>query len=554
MKMQRILALALICLLLLAITACQTAAPTSSPSAAPTSAATNAASPAATPAASQEPAAPETPSFEGVELTYWMELNATTAQVVQEMGQTEYAKQLQERTGITIKYQHPAAGQAKEAFNILIASGDYPDIIEYTWAANYPGGPAAAINNNVILALNDVFEQNSPNMKQFLSENPDINKMLRTDEGQYYVYPFLRGTSMQDNPLLFSEGFVIRTDYLEAVGKEIPRTPEEWYDVLTAFKTELNVPIPITVRGLDHLSRVLQPGFDCWHDFYVEDGTVKHGLLDAENRRAFLTEAARWYAEELLDSDYLVVDRNTQASKILNSESAVTWAPGGSGIGQWIPAFEEIDANAGFSSAPPMTPDKSRNSKFSQMNALLDGSGAAITTSCKNVEAAAHLLDYSYGEDGHLLSNFGLEGESYDMVNGEPIFTDLILNNPDGKSITAMMSVYIRAHLSGPFVQDARELMQYYQLDEQREAMTYWTMTDMGLYKMPPVTPVTEESEEIAQIINNVKTYTEEMEAKFIAGITPLSEFDAYIQQLKTFKLERAIDIYQAAYDRYISR
>jgi putative aldouronate transport system substrate-binding protein len=552
MKTQRILALALTCLLLLAITACQAAAPTASPSASPAGASTpDAGATAPAGQATEEPAAP---SFEGVELTYWMELNATTAQVVQEMGQTEYAKQLQERTGISIKYQHPAAGQARDAFNILIASGDYPDIIEYTWAANYPGGPAAAINNNVILPLNDVFEQNSPNMNQFLGENPEIDKMLRTDEGQYYVYPFLRGTSMQDNPLLISEGFVIRTDYLEAIGKELPETPQEWYDVLTAFKTELNVPIPVTVRGLDHLNRMLQPGFDAWHDFYVEDGVVKHGLLDAENRKAFITEAAKWYAEGLLDSDYLVVDRNTQASKILNSESAVTWAPGGSGIGQWIPAFKEIDPNAGFSSAPPMTPERGRNAKFSQMNAILDGSGAAITTSCKNVEAAAHLLDYNYGQEGLLLANFGIEGVSYEMVDGEPIFTDLVLNNPDGKSITDVMSVYIRAHLSGPFVQDARELMQYYQLDEQRDAMTYWTQTDMGLYKMPPVTPVTEESEEIAQIINNVKTYNEEMEAKFIAGLTPLSEFDAYIEQLKTFKLERAIEIYQEAYDRYMSR
>ena len=549
MKNSRFLVIVIALAMLISAVACGT--PTTPPSSAPAS---SSAAPSSV-AQGNAPAEPATPDFTGTEISYWVELNATTAQVVQEMGQTEYAKELQDRTGIIIKYLHPAAGQSKEAFNILMASGDYPDIIEYGWGKDYPGGPSAAMNNNVILPLNDIFEQNSPNIHAFLAEREEIDKMLRTDEGQYYVFPFLRADSTSGSPTLFSEGFVIRTDYLDAIGKDIPSTPAEWYEVLSAFKNELNVPIPATFRGdAKHINRALQPGFDCWDDYYVENGKVKHGLLDAEQRRAFLTEAAKWYAEGLIDSDYLVVDRNTQASKILNSEVAVTWAPGGSGIGQWIPAFKEIDPNAGFSSAPQMTPDKNRNSKFAQMNAVFDGGGAAITTSCKNVPAAAHLLDYAYGEEGHLLNNFGIEGVSFDIVNGYPTYTDMILNNADGKSITHAMSLYIRSHLSGALVQDARQLEQYYELEEQRQALEYWTTTDMGQYKMPPVTPTTEESEELAQIINNVKTFNDEMEAKFIAGLTPMSEFDAYIEQLKNFKLERAVEIQQAAYDRFISR
>ena len=143
------------------------------------------------------------------ELTYWVELNANVSQVVKEMGETEFAKELQKRTGIKVKYEHPPAGQATEAFNILVASGDYPDIIEYTWT-NYPGGPVAAIDNGVIIELNEAFEKYSPNISALLNNYPNIRNMIRTDAGQHYCYPFLRGTTFEDNPLIFSEGFAIR--------------------------------------------------------------------------------------------------------------------------------------------------------------------------------------------------------------------------------------------------------------------------------------------------------------------------------------------------------
>ena len=486
------------------------------------------------------------------ELTYWVELNANMAQVVTEMGETEYSKELQERTGVKIKYQHPAAGQSTEAFNILIASGDYPDIIEYTWT-NYPGGPVAAIDNNVVIELNDAFKDFSPNITSLLNENPDIGNLIRTDAGQYYCYPFLRGTSNEDNPLLFSEGFVIRKDWLDKVGLEVPETVEEWYTALIAFRDELNVEIPFTVRGKDdHLTRVLAPGFDSWHEFVVEDGVVKNPIVD-DSRLAYLTEAKKWYDEGILDSEFLAVDKKTQASKMLNEQAGATWAPGGSGIGTWLPALREADPNVDFSSAPPMYPEKGRVSKYSKINQLY-GSGAAISTGCKNIEAAAKLLDYSYGEEGHLLSNFGIEGLTYEMVNGYPTYTDEIMNNPDGLNVMQAMSKYIRGHISGPLVQDYRELEQYYELPQLQEALQLWTKTDTGKYLMPPVSPTSEESEELAQIMNNVNIFRREMESKFITGVEPLSKFGEYAEQMKAFKIDRAVEIMQNCYDRFMAR
>src|SRR5699024_2194019 len=114
----------------------------------------------------------------------------------------------------------------------------------------------------------------------------------------------------------------------------------------------------------------------------------KHALLDTDERLAYLTEVSKWYAEGLLDNDYFAVDKKTQATKVLNSQTGATYAPGGSGMGTWIPAFKETDPNVKFCSAPPMTPERGKYPKLSRMNVVYGkgAPGAAISTDCKNIE------------------------------------------------------------------------------------------------------------------------------------------------------------------------
>ena len=54
--------------------------------------------------------------------------------------------------------------------------------------------------------------------------------------------------------------------------------------------------------------------------------------------------------------------------------------------------------------------------------------------------------------------------------------------------------------------------------------------------------------------MNNINIYSKEMESKFITGVESLSKFDEYVEQLKAFNIERAIEIMQNCYDRYMAR
>lgn len=126
----------------------------------------------------------------------------------------------------------------------MLASGELPDIIEYNWYS-FPGGPEKAIQDGYILELGEVFEKYAANLTRYLKENPEIDKQVKTDEGHYYVFPFIRG----DEILLVSSGPIIRKDWLDDLGLDIPETMEEWYIALKRFKEEKGATAPLTYEA-----------------------------------------------------------------------------------------------------------------------------------------------------------------------------------------------------------------------------------------------------------------------------------------------------------------
>ena len=169
-------------------------------------------------------------------------------------------------------------------------------------------------------------------------------------------------------------------------------------------------------------------------------------------------------------------------------------------------------------------------------------------------ELAARLLDYSYSEEGFMLNNFGIEGESYDMVGEYPTYKEVITKNPDGLAMSQALPLYVRAANEAPFVQDVRYIEQYYALKQQSDALAIWGNNNDEKHRMPQITLTNEESDEYTKIINDIETYRDEMATKFIMGEESFDNFGTYVETLKSMKIDRAVEIQQAAYDRFISR
>ena len=101
-------------------------------------------------------------------------------------------QQREKDSGIHIEFIHPALGQEAEQFNLMIASRDLPDLVEYNWV-NYQGGVQKAIDDGVIIKLNDYIDQYAPNFKKTVSDGSKLSKIYdkgsKTDEGNYFAFP-----------------------------------------------------------------------------------------------------------------------------------------------------------------------------------------------------------------------------------------------------------------------------------------------------------------------------------------------------------------------------
>ncbi|MBR3016761.1 MAG: hypothetical protein IKH57_06735 [Clostridia bacterium] len=505
--------------------------------------------------------------YAGVKLTYWVKLHENLNNAgITNMAQTRWYDAVKEATGIEIEFIHPAAGQDGTEFNLLTAVPDeMPDIVEYSWTS-YPGGASAAIADEVIAPLNDAIASGkTPNLKAILDSEVDIDKAVKTADGDYYVFPFLRGTTYEDNNCLFTSGFYMRGDILKELNLDVPETFEEWENVLRAVKAAYPDMIPFITRT-EWMNQIFAPGFDNFWDYYVEDGVVKYGLAE-DSRYEYLKAMARWYADGLFDPDYLTHTKAGDGRGIMAAGNAfATYDACGGGASNIFPNLIKdglIADESDMVTTVPVTSIKGQNAKFSKMNGLYDASGSSAAISKRLVdeggvkyEAALYLLDWMYSEEGHIINCFGIEGESYNMVDGYPTFTDLVLHNPNGLNLAAALSLYARGHQNGPVVQDTRVNDQYYSYTAQIAGMKLWTKTDFGKYMYPAGAAIaTDDADDFATISANVKTYKEEMEAKWITGQLELTDeaWNAYVAQLEAYGLSRAIQYKQAAYDTFMA-
>jgi putative aldouronate transport system substrate-binding protein len=498
------------------------------------------------------------PMKTNVTLKYWMEMHTNLAAIYKNFGDSILAKELEKRTGVKCEYIHPAGigdpsgEQTKEAFNLMLASGDLPDIVEYKWQ-NIPGGPNAAINNGFILRLNKVYDRYAPNLKRWLKKNPNWAKQTRTDEGDYYVFPFVRA----HDRLLVTSGPIIRKDWLDELKLPMPVTPDEIYTVLKAFKEKKGATAPLTMT-LDRLRTDIGAGFDFCGDqdgFYVDKGRIQYGL-NTHQYKNFLIAMNKWFAEGLLDNNFANLTTKTRDANILNGKTGIVHGSAGGQIGVWMTTMETKNPQFEVVGMKYASPKRGQPGRFA-LRALgyggLNGGNAAISARCKAVKSAARMLDYNYSKAGNLLINFGIEGVSYKMVKGYPTYTEAVANDPK-QSFARAVAKYIRGHMNGPFVQDVRYIEQYYNKPQQVAAQKNWMANNYVKYFMPPLTPNDQESMQLAQIMNDINTYSDEMSMRFIMGMEPLGKYDAYVSQLDKMGLDKALKTYQAAYLRYKKR
>ncbi|MFA6775056.1 MAG: extracellular solute-binding protein [Sphaerochaetaceae bacterium] len=485
-------------------------------------------------------------------VSFWIKPGSSVTANFSSMGDTPFYKEALKRTGIDIDFQHPPIGQENEQFSLIMADGNYPDIMMYNWLSNYPGGPAKAIADGVIMSLNDIFDKYCPNIKAYLAAHPDYDKAIKTDDGQYYCVPMINteGTGTFLGPM-------IRSDILAHLGKEVPTTIDEWYDVLKAAQASgISHPLASEFSQIDIRNwNPFMYAYKTDSSFFVaDDNTIHYGPIE-EGYKEYLENFAKWYREGLVDPDLPSLTTDQVTEKMTSGKSIAAWALVGGRMGSWIPAGQKTNPDYMLIATPWPTLGKGETPEYGWSAMPFSGNGAAITTKCKNVERAARLLDYFWSNEGHDFAYFGTKDVTYTIdADGNYHYTDLITKNTKGWTLGQMIAAYTIANYTTPTYADIRYSKEYASLPSQKEAYDIWR-TNCLKHLLPPITPSPDDSKTLARIMNEITTYQRELSLKFILGTEDIDKsWDTYVANIKKMGIDQALAIENKAYDSYQNR
>lgn len=285
--------------------------------------------------------------------------------------------------------------------------------------------------------------------------------------------------------------------------------------------------------------------------FFAEDGQVKYGAIDTRMKDA-LEWLHRCYAEGLIDMEYLTLNKTAWYSEWTNNQVFMSydWA---AYIDNVSNLFQNTETDIHIVGALPPEGPTGISETRDQLTPIADGEWNAaiyIGATDEQKQAAMKLLDYLYSEEGMLLMNFGVEGEQFEYVDGEIQYTDLIMHNPDGLSPQdALRSFGVQSLLT--LRQDARYERAFVSDEVNRTRDLYENEGHIGV-AFPTLDFTGDEQSIINEKYTEIETYVNEMIDKFIMGVESLDRFDEFVAKTESMGIQDVLDVYQAAYDRYM--
>lgn len=491
--------------------------------------------------------------------------------------ENKFTKEFEEKTNIHLEWQQVPTN-FKEKVNLMFASGDLADIVlSGVGAVNRMDKATESQlgSQGLILPLNKLIDSHSMYFKQALADNPELKNYISTPDGNIYTLPMINDGYHTENPYKMW----INTTWLKNLGLSMPKTTDEFYNVLKAFKEndpnkngkKDEIPLSTCKSGASvELDGFLMnaftyaPGGD---RLYVKNGNVTLSAIDPEYKEG-LKYLNKLYKEGLINKDSFTQDQKAQVNINENGEVPVIGAFPSLHLGYGAnltasPKWQQYD-----SVAPLSGPKGVKNTTYQPYGKFVTGV-VAITKACKNPEAALKMIDWFYSTEGTLRANWGREGiewgkatEGQKGLDGNPAkYTNITVDTTKAefKNVSWGQLFPFNAprqlQFSFAFPQDPYDssvnpmqgrMIVFYKATKEH------TKVNPDIKTILPDLAYGEESAaELSRLKVTINEYLNESIIKFIAGGKDIDkEWDGYVSQLDKLGLKDYLKIVQTAYDK----
>lgn len=494
---------------------------------------------------------------------------------VEDFATNDFTKYLEELTGIHIEFQTGGRDDWQDKLNMILASGDYPDII----LGVSPDLAKYGVDEQIVIPLDDYLTEDI--MPNYMAMYGDQLDQSREADGK--IYSLLAENNCYHCE--FGRKMWVNTEYLEEMGVEKPTTTQEFYDVCKKFMEWKPDGIAIAGTSIGEGwygefeyflmgSFLLPPSVSYTltkiHDKMnvTWDGEVKCIATD-DRYKEFLKYCKSLYdIGAIYDGDF--TQTSEQLKTIVNQADApVLFLPAGT-ISDYIDSVSNPELYSKFETITPLEgPDGTRLTSDFKYSLASDGN-FCITEACPNVEAALRWVDFFYSETGDLCSQYGAdEGKDWVLnpegkygLNGEPALYEVLNPYSAEPQNHDWQDVGIRVapeeyRLGQAVDQDvdlhsAEGLEKLLFQETQNNYEPYKpTPENSDLDMLPQLKVTSDELSEVSTIAVEVEKTINETSVRFITGQEDIdSGWDSYLDALDKAGLPTLLNMYQTAYDR----
>ncbi|WP_394922033.1 extracellular solute-binding protein [uncultured Robinsoniella sp.] len=479
---------------------------------------------------------------------------------------------LEEQTGVNLEFVAlPSdAADADTKLNLMLSSGDYPDVICYNLNKQKM---VKFGKEGIFIPINDLYEKYGNNMKKMFADRPQYEQNAYAPDGNMYGFPTASESYHgQAYPKLW-----YNSEWLKSLNLSEPTTTEELKEVLTAVKNS-----DYNGNGkADEIPLTGSPDWDCQLEWYLMNSFIpcdKESLSYAKDGKVIFAgdkpefKEGLAYMHDLFQNGLIdptaFSQKSDQMQQVIHSDEKLVFGYTADHFAMGIDLENKHLNEITNAMVPVDGPTGARYQPHKDYIDMTKGFNWFITDECKNPELAFKVGDFIMGDEASMVMMYGEKGKYWGDLE-KPVESIL----PGTEAIYWIKPGYTSnendEYNKNTFWTGLENQMAEFRssMNPLPEDMYVSTSYEARLYEetekvvgyfykeyLPRQIFLEEDAdaEQFATLQTSLQEYVKTSMAQFITGELSLDkDWDTYVSTLQSYNVETYTQLYQKAYDLY---